>query len=91
MTRAVVLRSGLEWANKFRINWSDPEGITKFMLKSAEHKIFNDNKYKNIKKLSFFSGSEKPEMPFFLLLNVKMPTIVVGSLTFMSRKNFMFS
>ena len=32
-----------------------------------------------------FSGSYKPRMLFFQLINVKMPTIV-GILTFMSRK-----
>ena len=36
---------------------------------------------------STFSGSEKPRMLFFLLINVKMPTIV-GIFTFMSRENF---
>ena len=35
-------------------------------------------------------GSYKPIMLFFLLINVKMPT-VVGILIFMSRKNFMLS
>ena len=35
-------------------------------------------------------GSGKPIMLFFLLINVKMPTIG-GILTFMSRKNFMLS
>ena len=33
----------------------------------------------------FCSGSDKPRMLFFPLINVKMPTIV-GILTFMSRK-----
>ena len=33
----------------------------------------------------FFSGSDRHRMLFFLLINVKMPTIV-GILTFMSRK-----
>ena len=37
-----------------------------------------------------FSGSYKPRMLFFRLINVKMPTIV-GILTFMRRKNFMLS
>ena len=37
-----------------------------------------------------FSGSDKPRMLFFLLINVKMPTLV-GILTFMSKKNFMLS
>ena len=39
---------------------------------------------------AFFSDSDKPRMLFFLLINVKMPTIV-GILTFMSRKKFMLS
>ena len=55
------------------------------MLNSAEHDILNAHKYKNIKKFSFFLGSEKPRMLFFLLINVRMPTIV-GILTFMSEK-----
>ena len=59
---------------------------TFFMLNLAEHEIFNAHKYKNIKKFSFFSDSDKPRMLLFLLINVKMPT-VVGILTFMSRKN----
>ena len=53
-------------------------------------KFLNAHKYKNIKKFSFFSGSDKPRMLFFLFINVKMPTIV-GILTFMSRKNFMLN
>ena len=51
--------------------------------------------------MQHFSGSDKPKMLFFLLINVKiivgillinvkMPTIV-GILTFMSRKIFMLS
>ena len=52
--------------------------------------------YKNIKKFSFFSDSDKPRMLFFLLINVKMPTniempTIVGILTFMSGKNFMLN
>ena len=39
---------------------------------------------------AFFSGSDKPRMLFFLLINVKMPTIV-GILTFMSGKIFMLN
>ena len=61
-----------------------------FMLNSAELEILNAHKYKNIKKFSFSSVSDKPIMLFFLLIDVEMPTIV-GILTFMSRKNFMFS
>ena len=41
-------------------------------------------------KIQLFSGSYKPRMLFFLLINVKMPT-TVGILTFMSRKNFMLN
>ena len=56
------------------------------MLNSAEHEIINAHTIKNIKKIRFFfAGSDKPRMLLFLLINVKMPTIV-GILTFMSRK-----
>ena len=61
---------------------------TFFMLNSVEHEILNAHKYKNIKKFSFFSGSDKRSRLFFLLINVKMPTIF-DILTFKSRKNFM--
>ena len=57
------------------------------MLNSAEHEILNAHKYKTISGNLAFFGSYKPRMLFFLLLNVKMPTIV-GILTFMSRKIF---
>ena len=60
------------------------------MLNSSEHVILNAHKYKNVEKFSFFSGSEKPRMLFFLFINVEMPTIV-GILTFMSRRIFMRS
>ena len=43
-----------------------------------------------ISRNSAFSGSDKLRMLFFLLTNVKIPTIV-GILTFVSRKNFMLS
>ena len=43
-----------------------------------------------LQEIQLFSGSGKPRMLFFLLINVKMPTIV-GILTFMCRKNFMLS
>ena len=59
------------------------------MLNSVEHEFLKAHKYKNIKKLNFFR-SAKPRMLFFLLITVKMPTIV-GILTFMSRKYFMLS
>ena len=55
------------------------------MLNSAEHKILDAHNYKNIKKKSAFSDSDKPRMLFFLLINFKIPKIV-GILTFMSRK-----
>ena len=59
------------------------------MLNSTEHEILNAQKYK-ISRNSAFSGSDKPIMLFFLLINVEMPT-VVNILTFMNRKNFMLS
>ena len=55
------------------------------MLNSAEYENFNAHKCKNIKKFSFL-GSNKPSMLFFLLMDVKMPTIN-GILTVMGRKN----
>ena len=60
------------------------------MLNLAEHEILNAHRYKNIKKFSIFLDSAKPKILFFLLINVKMPTIV-GILTFISWKNFMLS
>ena len=67
-----------------------PQGYkTFFMLSSAELETLNAHNYKNIKK-QHFSGSDMPRMLFFLLINVKMPTIV-GILIFMSKKNFMLS
>ena len=41
------------------------------------------------KIIKLFSCSTELSMKFFLLINVKMPTIV-GILTFMSRKNSIF-
>ena len=41
-----------------------------FMLNSAEHEILDAHKYKNIKKFSIFSSSDKPRMPFFLLIKL---------------------
>ena len=52
--------------------------------------ILNAPKKENIKKISIFSGSEKPRILFFPLINVKMPTIV-GILTFINMKNVMLS
>ena len=66
-----------------------PEVIKPFPC-LAEHEILNAYKFKNIKKFSFYSCSNKPRMLFFLLINVKMPT-VVGILTFMSTKTFILS
>ena len=62
-----------------------PEIIKMFHAHAAQHEILNPHEYKNIKKFSFFSGSNKPKMLFFLY--VKMPTIVC-ILIFMSRKKF---
>ena len=57
------------------------------MLNLAEHDILDSHKYKNIKKFSFLLGSDEPRMLFFLLINVKIPT-VVGILIFISWKSF---
>ena len=61
------------------MNWAQ-RYKTFFMLNSTEHGILNAHEYKN----------NKPIMLFFLLINVKMLTIV-GILTFMSRKTFMLN
>ena len=56
-----------------------PQGYkTFFMLNSVEHETLNAHKYKKIKKFSCFLGPDKPRMLFFLLINVKMPTIYLG-------------
>ena len=60
------------------------------MLNSVEHEILNAHKYKDIKKFGLFSAQISLERYFSPLINVKM-TIIVGILTFMSRKNFMLS
>ena len=44
-----------------------------------------------ISRNSAFFRLRSPRMLFFPLKNVKMPTIIVGILTFMSWKNFMLS
>ena len=59
---------------------------TFFMLNPTEHEYLNAHKYKSIKKFSIFQA----RMLIFLFINVKMP-IIVGILTFMSRKYFMLS
>ena len=70
-----------------RVDW--PRGCkTFFMLNSFEHEILDAHKYKKYQEIQLFSGADKLRMLFFLLINVKMPTIV-GILTFMSRNNFM--
>ena len=65
------------------------EVIKIFMFNSAEHEILNA-KYKSNQEIQRFACSDKPRTLFFLLINVKMPTIV-GILTFMSRENFILS
>ena len=42
------------------------------MLNSPEHEISNAHKYKNIKRISIFSGSDEPITLFFMFINVKM-------------------
>ena len=45
------------------------------MLNLTENEVLNAEKYENMKNFSFFSGSDKPRMLFFLLINVKRPAI----------------
>ena len=59
---------------------------TFFMLNSVEHEISNTHKYKKISRNSAFLGSDKPRMLFFLLINVKIPTILTRSVE-LSMKN----
>ena len=61
-----------------------------FMLNLAEHELLNPHNYENIKEYGIFQ-SDKPRMLFFLLIKDKMPTKIVGILTFMSRKKFMLN
>ena len=57
-----------------------PRGYTTiFIRNSVELEVLNTHKCENIKKFSILQV-------FFLLINLKMPTIV-GIFTFMSRKN----
>ena len=63
---------------------------TCFMLNSVEHEILNAHKYKKYQEIQLFLDSDKPRMLFFLLINVKMPTII-GILTFMDRKKFILN
>ena len=64
-------------------------GLRLFLFQElTEHDISNARKYKKYKEIQLFPCSDKPKMRFFLLIHVKMPTIV-GILTSMSRKKFM--
>ena len=63
---------------------------TFFVPDSAEHEIERLISIKITRNSAFFSGSDKPIMLFFLLIDDKMPTIV-GILTYMSGENFMLS
>ena len=62
--------------------------IKNFMLISAEHELLKAYKYK-LTNIQLLQAQIKPIMIFFLLINVKMPTI--GILTFTSRKIFILS
>ena len=55
----------------------------RYLLSSMS--VLNAYKHENTNINQHFAGSYKPRMLFFLLINVKMPT-VVGLLTSMSRK-----
>ena len=94
MCRSRLVRDAWLWSRKSpkgREIKIRPRGYkTFFILNSVEHEILNAQKYENIKKFSIFSDSDKLRMLFFLLITVKMPTIV-GILIFMSRKNFMLN
>ena len=63
-----------------------PEVIKKLISNSAEHEILNAHKYKKYHKIQLYAVSDKPRMLFFLLINVRMPTTIVGILIFMARK-----
>ena len=79
---------GLLSKEQLSLEAARPRGYKTF-INSVEHEILNAHKYKNIKKFSqIFSSSDNPRMLFFLLINVKIPTLV-GILTLMSRKNVM--
>ena len=69
-----------------------PKVIKMFMLNLAVHAITNArNVKKDIKGFKEFDiFSDKPNMLFFLLIDVEM-LITVGILTFMSSKNFILS
>ena len=71
--------------NDLKLKQSGPEIIKKFMLSSDEHENLNAYKYENIKNFFFIFQAQISLECYFLLINVKMPTIV-GILIFMSRK-----
>ena len=71
-------------------NKTGPEGITKLSCsthKIAKFQLLVKQKYQQIRK---FPALRLSGVVFIMLINVKMPTIV-GILTFMSRKKFVFS
>ena len=67
-----------------------PEVIKLFSCSTQLNEILNAHKYKKYQEIWHIFCSDKPRIPFFLLINVKIPTIV-GILTFMSRKKLMLS
>ena len=63
--------------NKFCDFWA--RGYkTCFMLNSAEHEILNAHKYNKYQEIQHISGSYKPRMLFFQLINVKLPTMLLA-------------
>ena len=60
------------------------------MLNSAENEICPAYKIFNMNNLNWFSCKAELSMKFFLLINIKMPTIV-GILIFISRKIFLLT
>ena len=60
------------------------------MLNSDENEICSAYKNLNNNNLNFFSCKAELSMNLFLLINIKMPT-TVGTLIFISRKNFMLN
>ena len=61
-----------------------------FMLNSAENEICSAYKELKYQQLKLSSCTAELSMRFFLLINIKMPT-VVGILIFISRRNFMLN
>ena len=60
------------------------------IFNSAEHENLSAHKYINIKKFCIFLVPDMPSMLIYLLINVKVPTIV-GILTFISKIFFITS